>query len=151
MTDGAITTIVAGVITVTTMVVGFLTLWVKLKYGAEKAEETASKVKVVEGKIDDNTRITARIEKQTNGPLSNRLAQYDAKLAQLDDHNARIGALEVKVEAIKSSLDSLGKNLDSTRHEIRSNLQTITNNLQLLAMKDAVTPASVTAVQKQQP
>src|SRR5436190_278087 len=40
------------------MVVGFLTLWVKLKYGADKVEETASKVEVVEKKLDMNTQIT---------------------------------------------------------------------------------------------
>ena len=48
MSDSAVATIVTGLVTMVTLVVGFLTLWVKLKYGADK----------VERKIDINTALT---------------------------------------------------------------------------------------------
>lgn len=55
MSDAAITNIVTGLVTITTLVMGFLTLWVKLRYDAKKAEEIS---KVVESKIDSNTLLT---------------------------------------------------------------------------------------------
>lgn len=58
MSDAALTTLVSGIITVTTTLVGFLTLWLKLRYGIEKVEEAAIKAKEVEKKIDTNTTIT---------------------------------------------------------------------------------------------
>lgn len=58
MSDAAVATIVSGFVTVTTMVVGFLTLWVKLRYGTQMAETAAAKAAVVEGKLDDNTNLT---------------------------------------------------------------------------------------------
>ena len=45
MSDAAVASLVTGLITITTMVVGFLTLWLKLRYG-------------VESKIDTNTLLT---------------------------------------------------------------------------------------------
>lgn len=139
MSDVSVASAVTGLVTITTMVIGFLTLWVKLKYGVDKADEAARVAKVVEDKVDDNTAITARIEKQTNGGLDERL---DIKFQQLADHDARITALEAKVEAVKVATDALGKNLDSTRHEMRGHLQTISTNLHVLT-------ANVGAIKKE--
>lgn len=139
ISDGAaiavVTTIVSGVVTIVVGIIGFFTLWLKLKYGVEKVDEAATNAQKVEKKIDENTRITARIEQQTNGPLTSRLAKFEEKLGQLEDHNTRISALEVKVEATRTALDSLSKNLDSTRHEIRGQLQTISTSLHILSIK----------------
>ncbi len=60
MSDAAISSLVTGLITVTTMVVGFLTLWVKLRYGTQMAEKAASKAAEVEDKIDANTVLTVK-------------------------------------------------------------------------------------------
>ncbi len=79
MSDAAISTIAASFVTIVTMIVGFLTLWVKLRYDAkkvaEKVEETASelsrktvivakevslKADLVESKIDNNTSLTEK-------------------------------------------------------------------------------------------
>lgn len=51
MSDAAIASIVTGVVTVTSLFVGFLTLYVKIKYGTDK-------VKDLEDKVDDNTVLT---------------------------------------------------------------------------------------------
>lgn len=51
MSDAAIASIVTGVVTVVTMVVGVITLWLKLKYNVEKVEK-------LENKLDANTSIT---------------------------------------------------------------------------------------------
>ena len=58
MSDAAITVVISGLVTITTMVVGFLTLWIKLRYGVSKAEEAATKAQVVERKVDNNTELT---------------------------------------------------------------------------------------------
>ena len=123
MSDAAIANIVTGVVTVATIVSGFLTLWAKLKYGVHKVEETSAKV-------DVNTQLTEKINKQTNGGLDDRFA----------DHAERITALEMKVAAVDAKQDALSKNLDSTRHEIRGHLYTITNNLTLLTAQRAQAP-----------
>ena len=153
VSDSAVAILVSGLITVTTMVVGFLTLWVKLKYSAERAEEAAIKAEeavvkaeVVEGKIDRNTiatrdveskidcntLITERIEKQTNGVL-------DARIAELANHARRITSVETSIEGMKVGLQALLNALDSRRHEMRGQLQTIINNLQLLSVSPRTT------------
>lgn len=58
MSDAAVATIVSGVVTVVTLSIGFLTLWIKLRYGANQAEKAATKAEIVENKLDINTKIT---------------------------------------------------------------------------------------------
>ncbi len=76
MSDAAVFALVSGLIQITVITTGFLTLWIKLKYGVEEAKESAEKAeasanvaevsasnaerrsKVVEEKIDVNTKLT---------------------------------------------------------------------------------------------
>lgn len=74
MNDAAIANVVTGLVTITTLVVGFLTLWVKLRYGAEQAEKAARKADVVERKIDYNTTKTEGIARAVNGGAHARAA-----------------------------------------------------------------------------
>ena len=101
MTDAAIAAVVTGVVTVTTMVIGFLTLWVKLKYGVEKAEEAVSKTKAVERKIDDNTVITkaASVAALSNAKVA---ADNAIEAKEASEHISRQlnGNLEEKITAI---------------------------------------------------
>lgn len=124
----------AAVVQVVLTVIGFLTLWVKIKYGVDKAEEAATNAKVVEGKIDNNTAITTKAknaaeaaEKQTNGTMS----RYES---QMSDHHNRISELENQMAAVKVSLDSVTSNVNSTRHEMRGHLQGIASKLDLMAL-----------------
>lgn len=55
MSDLAIANLVTGAVTVSTLVIGFLTLWLKIKYGVDRADAGSAKI---ENKIDDNTKIT---------------------------------------------------------------------------------------------
>lgn len=63
MSDTAVTALVTGAITITTSVIGFLTIWVKLKYSDKKVEAKAEEVK---SKIDDNTEITKEGAKEAS-------------------------------------------------------------------------------------
>ena len=123
MSDGAITTICACVASTVVSVIGFLTLWVKLKYGVEpQAKALAQKTDVVEKKIDANTLVTTEAKDAvSNGAL----AAYEARF---NEHDTRISALETKI-------DSVSKNIDSTRHEMRNSLQTLTNMVGMLGYK----------------
>lgn len=129
MSDATIVTVVTGIVTVTTMVVGFLTLWLKLKYGVDKAEQAAtkaehaatkaaSKAEVVEGKLDANTATTNAVDckadtivSQTNGTMNDLQAlvsRIGERVEKLESYNHEsyhrlldvVHALSLKVERL---------------------------------------------------
>lgn len=58
MSDAAIANLVTGVVTIVTLIIGFLTLWIKLRYGVEhKANE-------IEKKVEENTAVTKESQVQ---------------------------------------------------------------------------------------
>lgn len=137
MSDAAVATIVGAAVNIIGMVVGFLTLWVKLKYGVQKAEEAATKAQVVETKIDRNTDITTeakdaaaagRAHADICGEEIKRLSQAAI------EHHGRISALETQMAAIKGSMDAANKNIDSTRHEMRGHLETVARKLDIMSL-----------------
>lgn len=131
MSDAAITIVVAGVVQVAVITAGFLTLWVKLRYGVEearksavKAEESATvaadKVQVVERKIDANTATTEAVNNkadtivdQTNGNLDqlrSLVEKISERVNKLEDYNRdsshrlldAINAVHVKVAELSA-------------------------------------------------
>lgn len=139
MSDAAVANLITGAVTITTLVVGFLTLWVKLRYGVKKAEEVSVKAESVENKIDHNTILTQEAKDAANKASDHTsLCDVERKemLSAMRDHEARISSIEGQMAMIKGSVDSVQKDLTSTRHEIRGNLQTITNMLATAAYKD---------------
>jgi hypothetical protein len=127
MSDAAVTAVVAGAVNIVGMVIGFLTLWMKVKYGAEKAAAAVTKAEAAEEtlgrKIDDNTKITQAgadaVARKLNGgldqalaeataPINERLAQNEQKIAELADyhHKAKhdlanaLDKLSLKVELL---------------------------------------------------
>ncbi len=119
-----VTAIVAGVVNIAGMIIGFLTLWLKIKYGAEKAEAAVTKAEAavvtqaaLGKKIDDNTKITKAgveavsvVAKKLNGgldealkeatePIKERLAQHEQKITEIAayHHKAKhdlVGAID---------------------------------------------------------
>jgi flagellin-like hook-associated protein FlgL len=152
MSDAAVSTIVNGVITVVSTIAGVVVLWLQLRRTDAKAKLAATKAaaceekmdanaKVVETKLDVNTKLTEKIDEQTNGGL-------DKKLAEIASHAQRIAALEAtvvgvknKIDGVEGKVDVLGKNLDSTRHEFRGHFGTITNTLTSLTLASGKQPA----------
>jgi small-conductance mechanosensitive channel len=153
MSDAAITVMAASAVSIVTTIVAFFTLWIKLRYGVEKAEEAASRaheveghikkvdsaVLSVEGKLDANTAISTQARESSAVAASKASAAepvirqiekqtngtLDAQAHQLSVNTQKIAALEIKLE-------SLDKNLTSTRHELRGHLQTIMTTLALI-------------------
>lgn len=90
MSDSAVTVIVAGVVQVVVLVVGWLTLWTRLRYGVERTE-------AVEKKLDDNTATTNSVDSkadtivsQTNGVLSGlgeSVKRLDERVVALEKYN----------------------------------------------------------------
>lgn len=116
MSDTAIATICSCAIQAVIGILGFLTLWVKLKYGMEPKAESLAK------KLDANTLVTTETkEAVSNGGLS----AYDARF---NEHDVRIAAVE-------AALDTVSKNVDSTRHEMRSTFQSVISKLDLMAIR----------------
>lgn len=97
MSDTTITIIVAGAIQIAGMIVGFLTLRARLLYAGEKAEEAATKAKVVEGKLDANTATTNLVDtkadtivSQTNGSMEKLRGLVETiaeRVVKLEDYN----------------------------------------------------------------
>lgn len=113
MSDAAITTIVSGVITavltLVPMVIGFLTLWVRLKYGVEKAEEAAKKAKAVEEKIDNNTQLT---KEGTEAATANAKKAADAVTQAAEKTEAADKKkLEILQEIAEQTNGMLGQNV----------------------------------------
>lgn len=137
MSDAAITIIVTGLVNVATMLVGFLTLWVRLKYGEQKADQAARTAAIINRKVDENTSLTTEVKASAEKASQHvegcdeRMKNLNSKLA---DHDARIAAVEARVTAVQAAAESLGKNVDSTRHEMRGHLQAVVNKLDLLML-----------------
>lgn len=64
MSDGAVSVIVSGFVQITVLVIGFLTLWIKLRHGVDKATEALASSRIVEGKVDSNTELTRSVSHQ---------------------------------------------------------------------------------------
>lgn len=132
MSDAAVTAIVAGVVNVAGLLVGFLTLWLKVKHGVEK-------VNAVDQKVDVNTALTTEAK-----DAASRAASTDAERAGLlktvADHDTRIASLEAQMAALKVSVEAVDRSVQSSRHEMRSHLQTVTNKLDLLGARQAIAP-----------
>ena len=118
MSDSAVATIVTGLVTMVTLVVGFLTLWVRLKYGADK----------VERKIDINTALTkAGTEAAaTNAKVAASAATKAADKAEalavqmnggLDDR--MIAIVKAHTEPLASLMELHSKQDDKNMAEIR--------------------------------
>jgi uncharacterized coiled-coil protein SlyX len=155
MSDATATSLITGMVTITTMIVGFLTLWAKLRYGADKAEQAADNASRVEGKLDANaSRVEGKLDANTKlteeakeAAEANAGARHDglAEMAKVvSDHGTRIAALETRLTAMEAKLGTLGaavetanKNIDSTRHEMRGHLQAIMNKLDILGIKQS--------------
>ena len=155
MSDAAVASIVTGVLAIVTTIVGFLTVWVKLKYGVDEARKAASvaadsaskaahKADSVENKIDHNNAMTAEIKDVTT-KVGEHAAACDEErlkiLSTLTNHDQRIASLETQMTSLKSSVDGISikidsntKNIDSTRHELRGHMQTLVSKLDILGL-----------------
>ena len=105
MSDAAIATIVTGLVTITTMVCGVVTLWIKLR-------ETAQKV-------DDNTELTVvATHNATKAAVAASVAatKTDGLVQQVN------GEMDNKIRAIvKESIDPVIKSLNELRDQVARN------------------------------
>ena len=120
MSDAAVANIVTGVVTVATLLVGFFTLWIKLRYGVNKVqearEEAATRADETAAKIDANTEITrvgaaAAVEsaQKLNGGVDsavvNAMAPIHKALMEHIAQNTRdIGELKRVVADLKTAM-----------------------------------------------
>jgi transcriptional regulator of nitric oxide reductase len=118
VSEAAVTIIVAGAIQVVGMIVGFLTLWVKLQYAGTKAAEAVIRAGVVEGKLDANTLATNAVSvkadtivDQTNGTMTKMqglVERIAERVSKLEDYNREsshrlfdvVNTLGLKVERL---------------------------------------------------
>ena len=127
MSDTAIASLVTGIVTVTTMIIGFLTLWVKLKYGVETAEKVAKKTEIVEAKLDNNTVITKAGNMAAASAVVTATTVANAAANSIDSIASQLnGKLEDKIISIvKSHTEPILKSVD----EIRKSVSDIRNKV----------------------
>ena len=141
MSDAAVANIVTGVVTVATLVIGFLTLWVKLRYNTQQAEKAAIesaiavvKATEVEKKIDNNTALTVA---GTNAAASSAiLAANNAAEAKstAEDINSKLNGriediIEKAVAPIRKTLEDHIAHDHECMTEIRRSLADLQNRL----------------------
>ncbi len=118
MSDAAVATIVAGMVQCTGMIVGFLILWTRLRYAEGAVRSAATKVDVVERKLDANTTTTESvyakadtIVNQTNGAMEatrSLVVRISERVDKLEEYNHDsvhrlldvINLLSLKVERV---------------------------------------------------
>lgn len=117
--------VVAGVVQVTGMVIGFLTLWVKLKHAGENAQEAVVRANIVEEKLDANTATTKSVDtkadtivSQTNGTLERTqriIEDIAARVTKLEEYNRTashrvldaINAMHIRVVELAARIPKL--------------------------------------------
>ena len=139
MSDAAIANIVTGIVTTVTLLIGFLTLWVKLRYGVEKTEEVARRSQQVESKVDHNTLVTkagtdaavrnAKMAAETATTAAETAAEVSIvtrAMAESIDKKLNGGGIDAAIEsAIQPIRESLAKHTvqdDRNMNEIRTAL-----------------------------
>ena len=136
MTDASIVHILTNVVTITAMITGFLTLWVKLKYSAQKAKEAVARAEIVEHKIDENTEIT---KEGTRAAATNaKEAAVTARVAADKASMAANKAVEI-AEKVDGGFDAKMKEFSGyvhqRNHDILDAMQTHTNMLKILMVR----------------
>lgn len=121
MSDAAIAQLVYGAITIFTMLVGFWQMRAKLKYGVEKAEEAATKAKVVEKKIDANTQLTKDGTEAAAANAKEAAEAVTAAAKKAEDANTeKMGILK---EIAEQTNGKLGQNIKEAVGEAIKPLQ----------------------------
>ena len=137
MSDAAITVIVAGILQLATIVAGFLTIWVKLRYGVEKAEEAATKAQTVEKKIDANTAITkGGVAAAVTSAKVAAVAAAEAKVATDTIHeklNGRLDkAINDAVAPVEERLHKLAEYVHERNHHLLDEFTKTSNKVELI-------------------
>jgi hypothetical protein len=94
VSDAAIAHTVTGLVTITTIMVGFLTLWIKLKYGFEQTSSLSAKTQTVEDKIDANTQKTEQVDTKTDLLVERTNGVMDSIVSTLNHLKERVDKLE---------------------------------------------------------
>lgn len=120
MSDAAIANVVTGLVTITTLIIGFLTLWVKLKYGVEKAEETVKKTEALAQKTES---VAIKIDANTEATLAgNQAAATNARHAATAASHAATVVAEVKESINKKLNGGMDHAIDAAIKPIRDAL-----------------------------
>lgn len=147
MSDAAIANIVTGLVTITVTIVGFLTLWIKLKYGVKKTEDVEAKAITVEEKLDANTIITkAASEAAVKSAVTAARSATESKEATAAIAAKLNGGVDAAIEAAVAPLhrridEHMGKLKELTdyvhqrNHDMMTALQIHANRLETVILK----------------
>ncbi len=135
MTDAAVATIVSGCITIAGMIVGFLTMWFKVKYSNQSVEE----------KVDANTRVTKEGTTAATEHAKEATEAAKSVATTTDTINRKLnGGLhaaiheiidpvrEVDMKSINQKFDGLTAYVHERNHDILNAVQLLTNKMSIL-------------------
>ncbi len=153
MSDAAVATIVSGAITIVTLIIGFFTLLIKLKYAKESIGD----------KVDHNTKVTEdgttmaasnaaeaatasksvalttdTINKKLNGGLHAAINSaidpvHKALIAHTEKDANDLAEVKDDVAEVKEKFDSLVEYVHERNHDILGGMQALSNKMNLVA------------------
>lgn len=139
MSDTAITTLASAAVAITTTIVGFLTLWVRLKYNDRKIEETKTQVETVGRKIDENTEVTkegtkaaavhAKVAADTAADAKQAVRTVGENLSKRLNGELS-AAIESAVKPVRDALQDHVLQDEQNMNEIRTSLAEIHRKIQ---------------------
>lgn len=94
VSEGSIVNIVTAIVTLGLATIAYLTLLAKLRYGVLQAETAATKAKVVEAKIDNNTLITKQGTSAAAVAATKAATKADEVVKQMN------GAMDERIQRI---------------------------------------------------
>lgn len=142
MSDGTAVAIVTAIVTciasIATNVLTFLTLWIKLKYGVDKAETAVSNTEAISKKtdsvltkVDDNTKITQAAAEEASGAKEVTQSINNKLNGGIDKAiNDAIGPIQNMISEHAEKISELNKYVHQRNHEILTALQTQSNKLE---------------------
>lgn len=156
MSDAAIASIATALVTIVTMVIGFLTLWLKLRYGVEE------KAKTVEKKLDQNTQITRAgqvvattsaqiaveaatdvksateamsrtMERKLNGGIDSAIQNTIEPMQRMMREHSAVD--EKNMQEVNKKIEELNTYVHQRNHEILTAMQVQNNKLEIIIRK----------------
>lgn len=121
--------------TMVTVVIGFLTMWLRLKYNAQQVEE---KSKVVEDKIDVNTQITKAgttaaatnaVEAKAAAAAAKTAAEKAAERVEQGINGSVDAAIEASIKPLRDAFQDHVLQDEANMTEIRQSLDAIHRKL----------------------
>ena len=130
MSDAAVATIVSGMITIVTLIIGFFTMLIKLKYAKEAVDANTELTKA-------GTEAAASNAKEAAVAASSVVLTTDSINKKLNGglHSTINEAIQPELKTIQDKFDALASYVHQRNHDVLDGMQLLSTQMTLLARK----------------